>query len=845
MKVRIMFSFATAFVAVPLAVHAVTVKSNLIGGGGVSHSTDMFTQAQGYTNQPNNVIGDYWSDGLAPHSDADYSGAIYSPAYVGNPSTKVHTFVGKSLAPSHFSLYCYSPNEMTFENDGLILGPGSDLRDRTVSAGTTSRTYIFNGKLTITGTSSNPAKIHATTTDTNVRQMIYKFTGDVQGDSAAYLQIWTCYNNVSRPIYPRVCFSGSLTNYQGTLNVRNDSSAGVAGYMFDNTGICPGKVVINKPSELTAAGQTVGFDSLSLSGSSPTSFDISGGTQVSLDKLTGAGSLAVSTRINPSDGVTGHLTVTDFSTYSGTLSVAVGYNNNYTPEGLFKTDRRTPVLTVPSSYADSVSVTMNDTFPTNGMDYKTFGPLGIEFTIVTETIDGMTTFYLTWTKAVAQLQGMNNGTSDLMTKAGYWNDDQIINDGGVYWSKWGLGFTPYNVNQATPVNLPNTELVLTGDMNMRCERMIFKTVNFVAHNPATDIVGWANNNRTTATVNGFTTPGSGISIIEAERINIVGPADNLDTAVGFRQYEKRTTAVAGPVYGSGTIMLRPRGFASTYTRNMEGGWIYFDDLAHFKGTIRSGIYTAWKEEGGPLSLTNGLKLVVKDANGIGGERDSFLWKSVRLGQYNSLYPYVDVTLGPEKKRGLYIDGVGGFFTPEGKTLTLTLPVTVLGQMIKDGPGAVVFGPAETEKLQFYSTANTLRGDTPDAGKNLFTVENGTVQFTTKWGSDNLAITLRGDSRLVVGPENADATKALYLVGSSSSLASERPDGKIPLDVKIVDPSYTAVICTSTNPNLEFATSIPKGIRKSVRITKQTVSGAVTTYVYKAEVKTTGFMLLMR
>lgn len=213
MKTLKMAACAAVVVAASAAMAAtITTKQ-----GNTSRWESMFTEATG-SNTASPWFGNaYYSDGLAPHADADYSGDLMGPAHTATASN--HVFVGKSFTINHFSLYAHTPNTHEFAQDGLIMKAGCDMRERNQ----TSDTYIIRGNVLVKGTASSPSQICGTiNSPTMTARPVYVFTnGTFRTENADSVLRLRFYNNVEQPGTCDVWLKGDTSGFTGMIQCQS------------------------------------------------------------------------------------------------------------------------------------------------------------------------------------------------------------------------------------------------------------------------------------------------------------------------------------------------------------------------------------------------------------------------------------------------------------------------------------------------------------------------------------------------------------------------------------------------------------------------------------------------
>ena len=226
------------------------------------------------------------------------------------------------------------------------------------------------------------------------------------------------------------------------------------------------------------------------------------------------------------------------------------------------------------------------------------------------------------------------------------------------------------------------------------------------------------------------------------------------------------------------------------------------------------------------------RVVISDAKNLGGARAAYAYDALHIEHYAKLVIREDVTLANGLNRGVSIGDIGRLWQPAGKTLTINQPITLWGNLSKEGPGTLVLGGSS---LKFNGAT---QADAPTANSNLVTVAEGALKVTNAAALDGAAITFKSGTSLIVDPA-ATAATALRCVKSGSSLTAEGGS----LTVAFGEATATIcepVICTATRGDLAFTVVRPNGYK--VTVLDPTESDGV--YTYKARLERTGLVLVV-
>lgn len=214
--------------------------------------------------------------------------------------------------------------------------------------------------------------------------------------------------------------------------------------------------------------------------------------------------------------------------------------------------------------------------------------------------------------------------------------------------------------------------------------------------------------------------------------------------VDLGAYNNQTLVIDGEIVGAADFTLR----GVTATSATKGNYRFTGLNTNFTGNIT--VEQQWAGD----YLTFGSKfqtLFVNDGRNLGGAKEEFDAAALKLATMSQLsVTNGTVTLPAGLNRGIYIES-GRFNTDADCTLAVDWPITMHGQLWKEGAGTLVLGGDVR-----FDSAN---GE-PEATSNLFEVVSGTVKVKSYNAIDGLETTLDNGSSLVLSldPEDADLTK---------------------------------------------------------------------------------------
>lgn len=804
---------ATVAVAGTMA-SAETVTSSL---GNTSQPETMFTQAFSAKGVQ------YWSDGQAPHSDADYSVSnLMGPAYVKDSTTN-HLFVGKSCTIGHFSLYSYSPNTIEFAQDGLIMNPGCDMRERNQA----SQRYVIKGKVLVKGTSGNPSQICGTITDLIMKaRPVYQFMGPFRSENANSVLRLRYYGSESKAGTCEVELHGDVSGYTGTIECQSPltNRLALAGDATD----FPGKVVMLKVANFEAATTTtVASVESQVPGGIVT---VANGGQLTVGDLTLPGG-KIDCTCDFRNVCTRMLTVTGTCTFSAPVTLDVFFTG-YPQMDNLKERTTISLLRVPMAQAEVLDKV---TVVTHNKAYRDTVP-SYEIAVVDD--GDYKAIQMTLFPVLKLLKG---GADDegWHTNATYWSAGRLPQEGDACWNTLDFCDVALAGNKFWTNEVAKTLHWLFAGGSLWWKSSLFqaKTVEFICTGNELSCYGGSSEKTKVYKERVF----SSVQKLEADLIDI--NANNDTKNMMFRPYQDRFLWLQGSMVGKGTIKVRNRGASGT--SNLNGGYFYPDgDNTGFTGVIQTGNFA---EPVYPVTSRVATKVCFSRKENLGGPMPAFTYNALDLEGHNALMPFDFVTLD-ELTRGVYIGNNFIWFVIDAQSgLTVKEAMTFNGTIIKEGAGTLTLAQAAAQAVQFIGEGGN-RGTTPkaDADKHKIKVTDGGLEVTSRWAADGLAIAFSGNGKLVV-KEGSTVDTALYDVKAGGSLTAE--DGAIPLGFDVTPETaegraaFTATICTvPKGSNLSFTLAAKPYPGARLNVTR-TENGDCETYT--AEVFRAGLMLLVK
>ena len=280
-----------------------------------------------------------------------------------------------------------------------------------------------------------------------------------------------------------------------------------------------------------------------------------------------------------------------------------------------------------------------------------------------------------------------------------------------------------------------------------------------------------------------------------------------------------TNCIAVAISGNGTLK-------ASFYETIEGGAPVFltGDNSGFTGSLEVTSGSSSSTEADAITLHLG------EATSLGGAMPAFTANGVRLRYYAFLMPEQTMTLNAEN-RGITVNA-GGFDVPEGRVLTVAVPLTVAGTAIKRGAGELALGGALT-----YTSGSLA-------------VKEGAVRILSDAAVANVPVTFYDGTSIVLDPE---ATTVNGFFGGTFEVAGEgTPKVNVSLNVGSpafdADGQWTLPVCTVPASAADLADNFtlvrPRGF--SAQLIKENVTISAANYVrYSVKYARRGFVLIYK
>lgn len=622
------------------------------------------------------------------------------------------------------------------------------------------------------------------------------WTGDFSGGSDAVFMIGGAAN--TGYVFQA---TGTWTEYQGKLIVRNPKTEGAITFRPQTSSSFPGTLAMEPLTVLSPLNATdvVTVKNLELSGNA---------------KIIVAGSVSSASRIVASEG---------FSQTGKVLLDVTSLLPSVTDAGSTNT-----IICVPADASLSADdfILDDDVLAKNG------------YLTVDESGEGVKRLNLVFNRVVAQtvtdssssVKHQERNVASSLLDATHWSDRELPHAGVDYIVK------PDADNKAVHLFAPQQDYEFQGD------RLIFKPwCYFHLAGPrftAPRLVFDGSNNRmwlTTALEDGAVVDG--------------GVVDVRSSALNLGIWKNYLLKIDSEIIGSGNIVMQGVDSTSDFD-----GKAWFTALnTNFTGTISVSMYAAWTPTPGKCQT-----LFISDGRNLGGFRSAMDYKALSLSRYGCLAVTNadEVVLAGGVNRGVYVDGKAqmrvGMHDGKASSLVLERPLTLNGELLKDGPGALTLA----SEVRYGSES----GDEPVAGSNLLTVNGGSVVVASGACVDGVSMTFAEGTRLVVkaDPENAEWTaEGVRNLKSAAPFALGEGMMRLPVSIDLsavsddtLKKGFTCAIATVSAAAADSVASmlygrISGGESVSSGFINRVVDAAAGTVTFSATFKPRGLVLTVK
>ncbi len=229
--------------------------------------------------------------------------------------------------------------------------------------------------------------------------------------------------------------------------------------------------------------------------------------------------------------------------------------------------------------------------------------------------------------------------------------------------------------------------------------------------------------------------------IGGSRIDLRGKLA-LKNNFSINTYASDCLNIHSDISGSGDIKLAP--FWSTAWAGFLG--LYGDNSAWTGRVVATGSKTDY-------TSFRCYTIRVRDGRGLGGALPEMAYDALYLGQRSKLYAEESLTLAADVNRGLWVTNVACVAVTNDCEMKVLWPVTLDGELIKEGDGTLALGGA----LKFHDGAGGVTDELPeDEGRRLFSLKEGAVKPLSANAFDGMSIVARAGTKIVLDLAAADA-----------------------------------------------------------------------------------------
>ena len=740
-----------------LTIMAASVAATVFGGYG--DLPDTFDASTGYVTLDTTdragdessggfssfYVGDHWSDGEAPHSNANY----YVPW-------------GKMLATprgpdSIVAKLAVDPTCLTFKGDivvaaGEVRGQSSgyeftipDLRMLPGSDFYWGAPWpTLRGDVTVYGTEASPVRFDYYLSGDGFRQEVAQ---NVKGDASSWLSVRAPrYGDRSDKLayVGHIALTGDLSEFFGTLKIDDYLANGAKGhssyfgYEFANSSVSNAAVTVgNQGSIYLTAPEGVEVRSLSINGAD-TIIRILNSDNWSHDvpRFTVREALALN----------GHSVSLALCSYT-LQSKNGGYVysvSHITPE---PAEDVALIRLKPAAVANGLPRDLYESFTFGIADTKA------KTEWLPDPDGGMTL----WRPAYVMCQFNDaqdrSSMTNTLTSSGsnnFWSNGLNPADDPDSATKRYFSDKTMHVPRAAanaPFAFGGGALVLNGgSFNMYnggygfyCKELVLKGATFMMCNASHQ-----GDQRKDDEDGGYYT----IYRIQGEKLVVPAPYVNTFNVWGVRKLMR----IESEVVGGGTIKCST--FAAGDYNNDRSFYEFTALNTNFTGKINVSMPYETKYAIPVPNWNQRTRLFVYDERNLGGGRDTFAYDALYLDHYAELFPLNDVTFTDGWNRGIAIGDIGRMNVTNNLTLSILRPLNVNGNLVKDGAGTLALGGT----LTFNGATQSA---TPTANKNLLTVRGGSIKPLAAHAFDGLAITFTNNASIKLDATTADADLLNY------------------------------------------------------------------------------------
>ena len=188
----------------------------------------------------------------------------------------------------------------------------------------------------------------------------------------------------------------------------------------------------------------------------------------------------------------------------------------------------------------------------------------------------------------------------------------------------------------------------------------------------------------------------------------------------FNPYGDKFLRIESLLYGTGTIKLTTIDTVATDSAKAHHELTALN--TSFKGRIHLTHPGLTKTDLVTPTKTICNRLYVADGRNLGGALDRFCYDAFRIDQLSVVFPTETAVAFDQANRGVYVQGCGRFDIPERHGIALKNPLTLNGELEKEGDGTLVLAGA----LRFAANDEVHERGLPQPGANIIRVLAGSL-----------------------------------------------------------------------------------------------------------------------
>ena len=188
----------------------------------------------------------------------------------------------------------------------------------------------------------------------------------------------------------------------------------------------------------------------------------------------------------------------------------------------------------------------------------------------------------------------------------------------------------------------------------------------------------------------------------------------------FNPYGDKFLRIESQIFGAGTLKLTTIDTVATDSAKAHHELTALN--TSFKGRIHL-THPALTKPGLDIpTRTICNRLYVADGRNLGGALDRFCHDALRIDRLSVVFPTETAVAFDQANRGVYVQGCGRFDIPEHHSIALKNPLTLNGELEKEGDGTLILAGA----LRIAANDEVEERGLPQAGTNIIRVLAGSL-----------------------------------------------------------------------------------------------------------------------